>query len=220
MIHVLIVDDQALMRAGIRDILSSDARFTLAEASDGFSAIDRLGREPFDVVLLDIRMPGIDGVETTRRIRKAHGTVEGPRILVLTTFEHDDNVIQAIAAGADGFIGKGIEPTALITAVADVHAGRSSLSSVAAGALVKHVADAGPAAPVDRDARARFLHLTSREREIVVTMARGATTEDIAAAEHISRYTVKTHISRAMIKTGAADRTQLIALAHRAGIVD
>lgn len=219
MIRVLLVDDQPLIRAGLLGILAAHEDIAAADVGDGISALDHLARFPVDVVLMDIRMPGMDGVEATKRIRKQLGR-ESPRILVLTTFENDETVIDALTAGADGFLSKGIEPDELVEAIRALAEGRSPMSEGATDALIRHVAIRRRQRSVDPALASRFAALTAREREIVLAIARGRTHEQIADDEHISRYTVKTHINRAMMKVGAADRAQLVAFAHRAGVVD
>jgi DNA-binding NarL/FixJ family response regulator len=165
---------------------------------------------------MDIRMPGLDGVETTRRIRTTH-SAEDLRIVVLTTFEHDDNVLAALRAGANGFLSKGVGPTELAAGIIEVAAGGGALSGIAAAALIGHVAEerALPTDPVMTD---RFAALTPREREVVAAIAGGFDNKEIAARMFLSPFTVKTHANRAMTKVGARDRAQLVAFAYRAGI--
>lgn len=218
MISVLLVDDQPLIRAGLRGILSVHEDIDAAEVGDGLSALDHLTKAVVDVILMDIRMPGLDGVETTRRVRAQYGR-ERPRILVLTTFENDATVIDALRAGADGFLSKGIEPDDLVAAIRALAEGRASLSDGATDALIRHASVQERQRSFDPALAARFATLTAREREIVMAIAAGRTHEEIAEDEHISRYTVKTHINRAMMKVGAVDRAQLVAFAHRAGLV-
>lgn len=219
MIHVLLVDDQPLIRAGLRGILAAQPGIDVTDVGDGYTGADHARDNHVDVVLMDIRMPGIDGVETTRRIRAAQGA-HIPRILILTTFENDETVIDALRAGADGFLSKGIEPAELVAAVRALASGVAPLSAKAREALIRHAASPERPRSVDATLAALFETLTSREREIVRAIATGRTHEAVADEEHISRYTVKTHINRAMMKVGASDRAQLVAFAHRAGLVD
>lgn len=218
MINVLLVDDQPLIRAGLLGILAAHEDISAVEVGDGISALRHLARFPVDVILMDIRMPGMDGVEATRRVREQAGR-ERPRILVLTTFENDETVVEALSAGADGFLSKGIEPDDLVDAIRALDAGRSPMSEGATDALIRHVAVRRRQRKKDPAMESRFAALTVREREIVIAIAQGRTHEEIADDEHISRYTVKTHINRAMMKVSAADRAQLVAFAHRAGLV-
>lgn len=218
MTRILIVDDQALIRAGIRGILEADTAFQVRDVDNGLDAIRDVVDTGADVVLMDIRMPGLDGVETTRRIRRHVGSAT-TKILVLTTFENDETVVEAIKAGADGFIGKGVEPTELIDVVRSTAAGRSELSSNAADALVRHVSSVAASSPgVDPKATALAGLLTPRERAIVALVAAGLRNDEIAETEHISQHTVKTHVNRAMAKVGVRDRGQLVVFAFRSGI--
>lgn len=219
MIHVLLVDDQPLIRAGLRGIFAAHPDISVEDFGDGYSAVDRVRDSHVDVVLMDVRMPGIDGVETTRRIR-ALDTTPLPRILILTTFENDDTVLEALRAGADGFLSKGIEPNELLAAVRSLADAHAPLSTKAREALIRHATSQARPRSVDPTLAALFESLTAREREIVRAIATGRTHDSIADEEHISRYTVKTHINRAMTKVGAADRAQLVAYAHHAGLVD
>lgn len=219
MIHVLLVDDQPLIRAGLRSILSATEDIDVVDVGDGISALRHVAKLPVDVILMDIRMPGMDGVETTRRVRAQSGG-ESLRILVLTTFENDETVIEALRAGADGFLSKGIEPDDLVDAIRALAEGRSPMSEGATEALIRHVSARERHRSIDPALASCFATLTVREREIVVAIAGGRTHATIAEDEHISRYTVKTHINRAMMKVGAADRAQLVAFAHQAGLVD
>lgn len=219
MTTVLLVDDQALIRSGIRAILSADRSLQVEECENGCDAIARVDAGGVDVVLMDIRMPGMDGVEATRRIRRLPNA-RSVRILILTTFEGDETVVQAISAGADGFVGKSVEPTDLRERVRSVLTGQAELSAAATAALVKHVAGTStPVFRVDPRLMARAEMLTPRERDIVTAAATGLKNDEIAAAEHISQYTVKTHINRAMSKLGVTDRGQLVAFAYRAGLI-
>jgi DNA-binding NarL/FixJ family response regulator len=216
-VRVLIVDDQEMIRVGLRTILDrQDGLEVAGEAGDGLEALKMLDRDPVDVVLMDIRMPGIDGVEATRRIRLAL-PAERVRILVLTTFEHDQTVLAALRAGANGYLSKAAGPAELVQAIQEVADGGGALSAKAAAALIEHVADQ-PAVIVDDELAARFQALTPRERDIVIAVAQGIDNEAIATALFISAFTVKTHANRAMNKVGARDRAQLVAFAYRAGL--
>ncbi|MGO4535121.1 response regulator transcription factor [Leifsonia sp. 2MCAF36] len=217
MIRVLIVDDQEMIRAGLRTILDALPDIVVvADAPDGFAALAVLESEPVDVVLMDIRMPGIDGVETTRRIR-TNFPPDRVKVLVLTTFEHDENVLAALRAGANGFLGKGVGPTELAAGVAEVAAGGGALSAAAAAVVIGRVAETQHR-EVDTALVARFQSLTPRELDVVVAITSGQSNEEIAAEMFVSPFTVKTHANHAMAKVGARDRAQLVALAFQAGL--
>jgi DNA-binding NarL/FixJ family response regulator len=213
----MIVDDQEMIRVGLRTIIDAHPELSVvAEAGEGITALRLLKTTQADVVLMDIRMPGIDGVETTRRIRAAY-TPEQLRILVLTTFDEDENVLAALRAGADGFLSKGAGPGELTAGVLRVAEGGHALSPAAVGALVDHVAgDKG--APADPSTAKLFTALTPRELEVVEAIVRGLDNAEIAALMFLSPFTVKTHANRAMTKVSARDRAQLVSLAFQAGI--
>lgn len=215
---VLLVDDQEMIRLGLRAILDASTDFeVVADVADGFAALAFLRQHEVDLILMDIRMPGIDGVETTRRIRETV-PAEQTRIVVLTTFEHEQTVLTALRAGANGFLGKGAGPAELIASLQQVVAGGAALSASASASLVDHVVSRPEVAP-DADAIRRFEALTPRERDVVIAAAQGKTNDDIAAELYLSAYTVKTHANRAMAKAGVRDRAQLVALAYRAGLI-
>lgn len=217
-VRVMIVDDQEVIRTGLKTILDADPQLTVvAEAGDGVTAIAVLERTTADVVLMDLNMPGIDGVETIRRIR-ARLTPDPMHILVLTTFDQDQNVISALRSGADGFLSKSASPAELTDAILSTAVGQHALSRTAVDALVHHAADPVPP-PVDPDAAKLFDGLTPREREIVAYIVAGLTNAQIGKRIFISPYTVKTHANRAMMKVGARDRAQLVSLAIQAGIL-
>ena len=217
MIRLMIVDDQEMIRVGLRAVLGSfDDLDVVADASDGLDAVRKLESVEVDVVLMDIRMPGIDGVEATRRIRERVRS-EDLRIVVLTTFEHDENVFAALRAGANGFLNKGVGPEELAESIREVVAGGGALSAAAAGVLIQHASAPAPATP-DPAMIARFDSLTEREREVVIAITKGGSNEQIAAEFYLSPFTVKTHANRAMMKVGARDRAQLVAFAFRAGL--
>lgn len=216
--RVLLVDDQEMIRIGLRAIIDSSADFAVvAEAGDGFEALQVLDREPVDLVVLDVRMPGIDGVETTRRVRSRRSAQQLP-IIVLTTFEDDAVVLEALQAGANGFLGKGVGPETLLERLRQTMDGDAVLSPVASTAVVEHV-QAGTRRPVDEELAQRFAALTPRERDVVIAVAVGSDNDQIAATMFVSPFTVKTHVSRAMAKVSARDRAQLVAFAYRAGLV-
>lgn len=217
MTQVLIVDDQAEMRAGIRAMLAADPGLVVAgDLSDGLQVEAFLATHHVDLVLMDIRMPGIDGVETTRRIRRRYNA-EAIRIIVLTTFDQDEVVLAALHAGANGFLSKTVSPAQLVDGIAEVVAGGGTLSAAASAALIGHVTD-HPAPPVDHDLRRQFGALTPREHDITRLVASGLSNEEIAAQLYLSPLTVKTHAVRAMTKVGARDRAQLVSYTVRAGL--
>ncbi|ROQ31041.1 LuxR family two component transcriptional regulator [Frondihabitans sp. PhB188] len=217
MIRLLLVDDQEMIRIGLRGILGRHGPFEIvAEAADGLGAVDALASQPVDVVLMDIRMPGIDGVEATRRIRE-QWTAEQVRIIMLTTFEQDANVLAALRAGANAFLSKAAGPRELISAIEEVVAGGGALSPSASATLIGRVKDE-PATVVDEEMAAKFEAVTPRERDVVLKMMTGLDVDGIAAELFLSPFTVKTHANRAMTKVGARDRAQLVAFAYRAGL--
>jgi DNA-binding NarL/FixJ family response regulator len=217
MTRVLIVDDQDDMRAGIRAMLLLDPSLdVVADLSDGLQVIPFLRENPVDLILMDIRMPGIDGVEATRRIRADH-PAEEVRVIVLTTFDQDEIVLAALRAGANGFLSKTVSPAELVAGITEVVTGGGALSAAATAALIGHMTDSPPPV-VDRELLQRFRALTPREREVVVLIAGGLANEEIAAQMFLSPLTVKTHAVRAMTKVGARDRAQLVSFAFRAGL--
>ncbi|MFT4110893.1 response regulator transcription factor [Propionicimonas sp.] len=217
MITVLLVDDQEMIRTGLRTIIDAHPGLeVVAETGDALAALRLLETTPVDVVLMDIRMPGIDGVEGTRRIRRAYPP-EKVRILVLTTFDQDENVLAAVRAGADGFFSKGASPAELTAGILRVAEGGRAMSPTAVEALFDHVAE-DKGAPSDPSVAELFTQLTPREREIVRAVVAGLDNSQIAAELYLSPFTVKTHANRAMMKVGARDRAQLVSLAVLAGI--
>ena len=217
MTNILIVDDQDDMRAGIRSMLLLDPTFVIVgDLSDGLQVPAFLQDHVVDVVLMDIRMPGIDGVEATRRIRKDH-PAETLRVIVLTTFDQDEIVLAALRAGANGFLSKTVSPAELVAGITEVVAGGGALSAAATAALIGHMTDKPPAA-IDKDLLERFGSLTPRELDVIVLVASGLDNHEIAAQLSVSPFTVKTHAVRAMTKVGARDRAQLVTFTFRAGL--
>ncbi|MBF4632600.1 response regulator transcription factor [Clavibacter michiganensis subsp. phaseoli] len=217
MIRVLLVDDQDMIRLGLRAILETrDGIEVVGDESDGLQAVQFVATHPVDVVLMDLRMPGIDGVEATVRIRASH-PADDVRIIVLTTFDQDANVLAALRAGADGFLSKGVSPTELDAAIRDVANGGGALSAAAAKAVIGQVSDPRPEV-MNAEIASRFASLTPREHDVVLAAMKGASNADIAAALFVSPFTVKTHVNRAMNKVEARDRSQLVAFAFVAGL--
>ncbi|KRE64375.1 response regulator [Arthrobacter sp. Soil761] len=219
MTAVLIVDDQSMIRAGLRGILENSGITIVGEASDGREAVRMTRQLKPDLVLMDLRMPVLDGMAATRAIRSDE-TLAEVKVLVLTTFDGDKDVIGALGAGASGFLSKGASPDELVAAVLDAAAGQTTLSSTAASAAIRHIsatAQRPPAAP-DPQLLRLVSQLTPRERDMVAAAATGMDNPAIARELHISPLTVKTHLNRAMTKLGARDRGQLVALAFKSGI--
>jgi len=218
-VRIMIVDDQEMIRLGLRGILAAQQDIdVVADAGDGLQALNLLESHEVDVVLMDLRMPGIDGVETTRRIREKFSP-EQLRILVFTTFDNDENVFAALKAGANGFLSKGASPAELVAGIQDVATGGGALSATASAALIGHVAQSQHR-PVAPEQSAQLELLTARERDVVVAIAQGLDNQQIADQMFISPYTVKTHANRAMNKLGARDRAQLVSFAYQAGLMD
>jgi DNA-binding NarL/FixJ family response regulator len=215
---VLIVDDQPLMRQGFRMILSSQPGIeVVGEAADGLSAIEGVNRTHPDVVLMDIRMPGLDGIEATKQIR-------GSRVLILTTFGHDEYVVEALMAGASGFLLKDATPEELVHAVRVVAAGESLLAPAVTTTLLARVLPGlgragGGGAAKDMAGDEVLAQLTDRELEVLKLVARGRSNAEIAADLYISEATVKTHVSHLLSKLALRDRVQAVVLAFEAGLV-
>ena len=220
MTRIVIVDDQDMMRAGLRAILDgSDGIAVVGEARDGAEAVRLALRERPDVVLMDLRMPGVDGVEATRLLR-SDARLAGTRVLVLTTFDGDAELVAALRAGASGFLAKSAGPDELVSAVRAVAEGQAALSAEALSTVVDDAARRAARHAPDDELVRRVARLTERERDVVIAAARGADNLAIAGRLHISPFTVKTHLNRAMTKLGARDRAQVVVLAHRAGLLD
>ncbi|MBK3570749.1 MULTISPECIES: response regulator transcription factor [unclassified Streptomyces] len=219
-IRVLLADDQALLRSAFRVLVDSEPDMeVVGEASDGEQAVRLAKEERADVVLMDIRMPGTDGLAATRMI-SADPSLAHVRVVILTTFEVDDYVVQSLRAGASGFLGKGSEPEELLSAIRVAAAGEALLSPVATKGLIARFLAQGDG-DEDRDpARAERLEaLTVREREVLVQVAGGHSNDEIAERLEVSPLTVKTHVNRAMAKLGARDRAQLVVIAYESGLV-
>ena len=220
-IRVVLVDDQQLVRAGFRMVIDSQPDLTVVgEAGDGAAAVELLRRTPADVVLMDVRMPGMDGIAATEQVT---ALPEPPRVVVLTTFDLDEYVVAAIGAGASGFLLKDAPPEEMLAAVRTVHSGDSVIAASSTRRLLQHVAPilrgaggASESAPADPSALAE---LTPREKEVLVQMAYGASNTEIATQLFVSEATVKTHVGRVLSKTGSRDRVQAVVLAYRTGLV-
>jgi DNA-binding NarL/FixJ family response regulator len=217
-IRVLLADDQALLRETFRILIDSNADMeVVGEAADGREAVELARSRRPDVVLMDIRMPGIDGLAATTAIC-ADPDLGGTRILILTTFELDDYVARAIRAGASGFLGKDVGAGDLLAGIRTVAAGDALLSPQATGLLIsRFLATVEPADSAG--AAGRLAELTAREREVMALAAEGATNNEIAERLFLSPLTVRTHIQRAMMKLHARDRAQLVVIAYQTGLV-
>jgi DNA-binding NarL/FixJ family response regulator len=215
-IRVLLVDDQTLVRSGFRALLERSAEIeVIAEAADGAEAVEITRTERPDVVLMDIRMPGVDGLEATRRIT-VDERLANVRVIMLTTFELDEYVFEALHAGASGFLLKDVEPEALREAVRVVAQGEALLAPSVTKRLIREfVAQPGRHRPPPE----RLEELTEREREVMGLVAAGLSNHEIAERLVISPATAKTHVSRAMMKLRAHDRAQLVVLAYESGLV-
>lgn len=214
MIRVVLADDQALVRAGFRALLDAqDDIEIVGEADDGEEAVRLARHHAPDVVLMDIRMPGVDGLEATRTI-VADPTLDAVHIVILTTFDLDEYVFETLRVGASGFLVKNTEPAELIQAVRVVAAGDALLSPGVTKRLMAEFAARArqPRSTTELDA------LTEREREVMALVAEGLSNAEIAARLFVSPATAKTHVSRAMVKLGARDRAQLVVLAYETGL--
>jgi DNA-binding NarL/FixJ family response regulator len=212
MIRVVLVDDQALVRGGFRSILDRQGGIAVVgEATDGAEALAVCRREQPDVVCMDVRMPGMDGITATGRLMQQPGS---PRVLVLTTFDLDRYVYDALRAGASGFLVKDAPPERLVAAVRAVAAGEELFAPT----VLRRLVEAYVREPPD-DARDVLAVLTERERDVLRAMAGGLTNAEIAAALYLSPATVKTHIARILPKLGLRDRVQAVVLAYECGLV-
>jgi DNA-binding NarL/FixJ family response regulator len=228
MIRVVLADDQALIRAGFRVLLEVAGDIAVVgEAVNGEQAVELARRECADVVLMDIRMPGVDGLEATRRIA-ADDDLAGVKVIILTTFESDEYVYQALRVGASGFLVKDTEPEDLIRAVRVVAGGDALLSPSVTRRLITTLAAQYTAASLTGhrlpgqapSAHARHLsRLTEREREVLILVAEGLSNEELARRLFLSPLTTKTHVSRIMTKLEARDRAQLVVVAYESGLV-
>jgi DNA-binding NarL/FixJ family response regulator len=216
MIRVLLADDQPVVRAGFRMLLEGeDDIAVVGEAGDGDVALKLIASLVPDVVLMDIRMPGLDGLEALRRMAADH-TLSTVRVLILTTFEIDEYVFDAIRLGASGYLVKHTKPEDLVRAVREVAAGDALLSPSVTRRLIEEFA-ARPRRP--QLAPPAMSRLTDREAEVVALVAHGLTNDEIAAELHVSPATARTHVSRAMVKVKARDRAQLVVFAYQTGLV-
>ena len=219
-IRVALVDDQQLVRAGFALVINSQPDMEVVlEAGDGAQALRLLTSHPVDVVLMDIRMPMMDGLAATAQLTDpAAGRVgESPRVVILTTFDLDEYVLQAIKAGASGFMLKDAPPEEMLTAIRTVHRGDAVIAPSSTRRLIAHLATV---LPDEQKAPATILDsLTEREREVLVLMARGRTNSEVATDLFVAEATVKTHVGRVLAKLGARDRVQAVVTAYETGLV-
>ena len=218
--NVVIADDQALVRGGFRLILTSAGIDVVAEAADGAQAVAAVLKHRPDVVLMDIRMPQLDGIEATRRILAAGTAVANVRIIILTTFDLDQYVYAALAAGASGFLLKDVTPEHLVAAVQLVRTGDALLAPKITRRLVERfVPSSNQTASLPGSPAYDLSTLTPREREVLGLIARGMSNAELAAALTLSEATVKTHVARILTKLGLRDRVQAVVLAYETGLV-
>jgi DNA-binding NarL/FixJ family response regulator len=213
MIDVLLVDDDGLMRAGLRMIIEQSPDLTVSgEAEDGQQAVAAARRDRPDVVVMDVRMPVMGGIEATRQIT---ASPDPPKVLILTTFELDEYVFNALQAGASGFLLKRSRPEQLIEGIRTVAAGEALLSPSVTRRLIEEFSRR----PTHTE-NPRFADMTEREREVLIAIARGLTNEELAETLFISENTVKTHVKRVLAKLGARDRVQAVVMAYQGGLMD
>jgi DNA-binding NarL/FixJ family response regulator len=215
-IRVLVVDDQALLRTAFSSLIDAeDDLEVIGQAADGREAVQIAARLRPDVVVMDVRMPVMDGIEATRQITAGHGAGVA-RVLILTTFDLDEYVFEALRAGASGFALKSRPLEELLTAIRTLAAGEALLAPSVTRRLIAHFAHRAPAPP---KAAPSLAELTEREREVLALVARGLSNAELAETLRVSLPTAKTHVSRILTKLGARDRTQLVILAYQSGIV-
>lgn len=217
-IRVALVDDQQLVRAGFRMVIDSQPDMTVAlEAGDGAQGLRLLADHAVDIVLMDVRMPNLDGLTATARLTADGG---GPKVIVLTTFDLDEYVMEAIRAGASGFLLKDAPPEEMLGAIRTVHRGDAVIAPSSTKRLLEHLVTTLPAEQlVDSGAAQAVAALTEREREVLILMARGRSNTEIGIDLFVAEATVKTHVGRILAKLGARDRVQAVVRAFEAGLV-
>ncbi|HET9899000.1 MAG TPA: response regulator transcription factor [Streptosporangiaceae bacterium] len=214
-IRILLVDDQELVRAGFRMVLDAQSDMTvIGEAGDGLAAVEALRRTPADVVVMDVRMPRLDGIEATRRICQAG---DRPRVLMLTTFDLDEYAFAALKAGASGFLLKDVPPEELLFGIRAVHSGDAVVAPSTTRRLIDRFAPMLPSG--SDDAEPGLSGLTSREREVLALIAQGLSNTEIGERLYVSEATVKTHVGRVLAKLGLRDRVQAVVFAYETGLV-
>jgi DNA-binding NarL/FixJ family response regulator len=215
LIKVLVADDEALLRSAFCSLIEAqDDLEAVGSAADGQQAVELAASLAPDVIVMDVRMPVMDGIEATRRITR--GRDAGPRVLILTTFDLDEYVFEALRAGASGFALKSRPPEELLCGIRTVAAGEALLAPSVTRRLIEHFTDR---TQVTAKAPWGLAELTDREREVLVLVARGLSNAELAATLHVTLPTAKTHVSRILTKLGARDRTQLVILAYESGIL-
>lgn len=216
-IRVMLVDDQVLLRTGFRMVLAAQPDMeVVAEAGDGAEAIENLRGTAVDVVLMDVRMPRLDGVEATRRICAEPGA---PKVLILTTFDLDEYAFSGLKAGASGFMLKDVPPSELLTAIRAVHSGDAVVAPSTTRRLLDRFSAMLPSGKENSAATGAMERLTGREREVMLLVAQGLSNGEIAARLVLSEATVKTHVGRILTKLGLRDRVQVVVLAYESGLV-
>ncbi|NLU67953.1 response regulator transcription factor [Streptomyces sp. HNM0574] len=219
-IRVMLVDDQALLRTGFRMVLAAQQDMeVVAEAGDGAEALATLREQPVDVVLMDVRMPQVDGVEATRRIcEQGEGGPGDPKVLILTTFDLDEYAFSALKAGASGFMLKDVPPSDLLAAIRAVHSGDAVVAPSTTRRLIDRFSTVLPAATPEPLAK-ELAKLTTREREVLQLVAQGLSNGEIAGRLVLSEATVKTHVGRILTKLELRDRVQAVVVAYETGLV-
>jgi DNA-binding NarL/FixJ family response regulator len=219
LVRIVIVDDQAVIRGGLRLIVDNEPDLTVVgEAADGEEAIRVVAAASPHVVLMDIRMPGTDGIEATRRILDAGGD-DAPSVLVLTTFDDDDHVFGALRAGASGFLLKDATPDVLVGAIRTLAAGDALVDPAVTGRLLQRWSELDGRSSSTDDAAVPVASLTGREREILIGLARGRSNRELATELFVSEATVKTHVSNLLMKLGVRSRVQAVILAYEHALV-
>lgn len=217
-IRVMLVDDQALLRTGFRMVLAAQPDMeVVAEAGDGVETLEILRATKVDVILMDVRMPNLDGVETTRRICRGGEQADAPKVLILTTFDLDEYAFSALKAGAGGFMLKDVPPNELLGAIRAVHSGDAVVAPSTTRRLLDRFTPMLPSAA--REERPELKRLTEREREVLLLVAQGLSNGEIAARLVLSEATVKTHVGRILAKLELRDRVQAVVLAYETGLV-
>ncbi|WP_236243251.1 response regulator transcription factor [Streptomyces sp. CC228A] len=216
-IRLMLVDDQVLLRTGFRMVLAAQPDMeVVAEAGDGVEALQVLRSTPVDVVLMDVRMPKLDGVETTRRICSEPGA---PRVLILTTFDLDEYAFSGLKAGASGFMLKDVPPHELLAAIRAVHSGDAVVAPSTTRRLLDRFSSMLPSGATGQPQHKALDRLTDREREVMLLVAQGLSNGEIAARLVLSEATVKTHVGRILTKLELRDRVQVVVLAYETGLV-